>query len=147
MIEARSVHPNFCSFASKRRASVKWPRWMVPEVSTCLRTASRSACVPFRFPPNYFQLLGVTAEIGRTFIPGDDHLDQKQIVILSQNLWQRRFGMDPGIVGKTIQLDGEKYIVVGVMPASFKQTYYSADLWIPLALSDGQRTPQAHAPR
>jgi predicted permease len=101
----------------------------------------------FQVSPNYFQLLGVTAQMGRTFLPGDDHPDQKQVVILSQDLWQRRFGMDPGVIGKTMRLDGEKYTVVGVMPASFKQTYYPTDLWIPLAFSDEQRTPQALAPR
>ncbi len=101
----------------------------------------------FQVSPNYFQLLGLTAQVGRTFIPGDDYPDQKQIVILSQNLWERRFGMDPQIVGKTMQLDGEKYTVVGVMPASFKQTYFPVDLWIPLAFGDEQRTPQPHALR
>ena len=80
-------------------------------------------------------------------MPGDDHPDQKQIVLLSQNIWQRRFGIDPGIVGKTMRLDGEKYTVVGVMPGSFKQTYYPVDLWIPLAFHDDQRTPRADAPR
>jgi predicted permease len=101
----------------------------------------------YQVSPNYFQLLGVTARVGRTLMPGDDHPDQKQIVVLSQNIWQRRFGMDPGIVGKTMRLDGEKYTVVGVMPGSFKQTYYPVDLWIPLAFHDDQRTPRADAPR
>jgi len=101
----------------------------------------------YQVSPNYFQLLGVTARVGRTFMPGDDHPDQKQIVVLSQNIWQRRFGMDPGIVGKTMRLDGEKYTVVGVMPGSFKQTYYPVDLWTPLAFHDDQRTPRADAPR
>jgi putative ABC transport system permease protein len=97
--------------------------------------------------PNYFQLLGVTAQVGRTFMPGEDDPDHKQVVVLSQDIWQRRFGMDPGIVGKTMRLDGEKYTVVGVMPGSFKQTYFSSDLWIPLAFDDDQRNPRTDAPR
>jgi predicted permease len=101
----------------------------------------------FQVSPNYFSLLGVAAQVGRTLLPGDDHPDQRHIVVLSQSIWQRRFGMDPGVIGKTMRLDGEKYTVVGVMPSYFKQTYYPVDLWTPLALGDDQRTPRADAPR
>jgi putative ABC transport system permease protein len=101
----------------------------------------------FQVSPGYFQLLGVTALVGRTLLPGDDRPGQRHIVVLSQSIWQRRFGMDPGIIGKTMQLDGEKYTVVGVMPSYFKQTYYPVDLWTPLVFGDDQRTPRADAPR
>jgi putative ABC transport system permease protein len=101
----------------------------------------------FQVSPNYFQLLGVTAQVGRILLPGDDHSDQRHIVVLSQSIWQRRFGMDPGIIGKTMRLDGEKYTVVGVMPGYFKQTYYPVDLWTPLVFGADQRTPRADAPR
>jgi predicted permease len=101
----------------------------------------------FQVSPGYFRLLGVAAQVGRTLLPGDDQPDNRHIVVLSQSIWQRRFGMDPGIIGKTMRLDGEKYTVVGVMPSDFKQTYYPVDLWTPLVFGDDQRTPRADAPR
>jgi predicted permease len=101
----------------------------------------------FQVSPNYFQLMGATAQLGRTLIPGDDTAERKHVVILSQSLWQRRFGLDPSIIGRAIRLDGEKYTVIGVMPAYFKQAYYPVDLWTPLVFGDEQRVPRADAPR
>jgi predicted permease len=101
----------------------------------------------FQVSPNYFQLLGATAQLGRTLLPGDDGPVQKHVVVVSQGVWERRFGMNPGVLGKTMQLDGEKYTVVGVMPSSFKHAYYSVDLWTPLAFAESQRVPNAEAPR
>jgi putative ABC transport system permease protein len=101
----------------------------------------------FQVSPNYFQLVGAAAQLGRTFMPGDDRPGQKHVVVLSQSLWQRRFGLDPGVIGRAIRLDGEKYTVIGVMPSYFKQAYYPVDLWTPLAFGDEQRVPRADAPR
>ena len=101
----------------------------------------------FQVSPNYFQLLGATAQRGRTLVPGDDRPEQKHVVVVSQSVWQRRFGMDPGILGKTMQLDGEKYTVVGVMPSYFKHAYYPVDLWTPLTFGEDERAPRADAPR
>jgi putative ABC transport system permease protein len=101
----------------------------------------------FQVSPNYFQLVGATAQLGRTLIPGDDRPGQSHVVVLSQSLWQRRFGLDPGIIGRAIRLDGEKYTVVGVMPGYFKQAYYPVDLWTPLIFGAGQSVPRADAPR
>lgn len=100
----------------------------------------------FQVSPNYFQLVGVAAELGRTLLPGEDRPEQGHVVILSQSLWQRRFGLDPGVIGRAIQLDGEKYTVVGVMPSSFKHAYYPVDIWTPLAFGDQQKLPRADAP-
>jgi len=101
----------------------------------------------FQVSPNYFQLIGASAELGRTLIPGDDRPERKHVVLLSQTLWQRRFGLDPSVVGREIRLDGEKYTVIGVMPAYFKQAYYPVDVWTPLTFGPEQRVPQADAPR
>jgi putative ABC transport system permease protein len=101
----------------------------------------------FQVSPDYFQLVGASAQLGRTLIPGDDRAERKHVVILSQSLWQRRFGLDPSVIGRAIRLDGEKYTVIGVMPASFKQAYYPVDLWTPLTFGDEQRVPRADAPR
>lgn len=78
-----------------------------------------------------FPLLGAKAELGRTFTAEEDRPGEGRVVVLSHGLWQRRFGADPGIVGRAIELDGEPYVVTGVMPADF--SFFGAQLWIPLA--------------
>jgi putative ABC transport system permease protein len=74
-----------------------------------------------------FKTLGMAPEIGRTFGPSEDRPGAQAVVVLSHKLWQRRFGSDPGIVGKGIALDGESYTVIGVMPPRFE--FWTADLW------------------
>ena len=89
----------------------------------------------------YFQVLGVRPLFGRDFLPEEDRGDGQRVVILSHSLWARRFGADPAAVGKTIQLSGESYTVIGVMPTGFDPRFdsplnagRSVDLWVPLAL-------------
>ena len=101
----------------------------------------------FQVSPNYFQLVGATAELGRTLVLGDDRPEHRHVVILSKSLWQRGFGLDPGIIGRAIRLDGEKYTVIGVMPSDFGQAFYPFDIWTPLVFGDEQRVPRADAPR
>lgn len=87
---------------------------------------------------NLFDVLGVSAELGRTFVSENSERGRDNVVLLSHGLWQRRYGGDPGIVGKTIMLDGESNTIVGVMPAGF-QLYVKqgsligkpVELWLP----------------
>jgi predicted permease len=79
---------------------------------------------------NYFSVFGVEPELGRLFIPADEQAGHEPVALLSHNLWQRRFGGDKEIVGKSILLDGKSYKVAGVVPASF-QDLYKSELWLP----------------
>jgi len=79
---------------------------------------------------NFFIVFGIEAEVGRLFIPSDEQAGHVAIALLSHALWQRRFGGDPGVVGKPITLDGSTYTVVGVVPASFQDPFKS-ELWLP----------------
>ena len=84
---------------------------------------------------NFFPLLGIQPLLGRSFNndetkPGLDH-----VVILSYPLWQSRFGGDRNVLNKEIQLNGEKYTVVGVMPAGFQFIDPEVRMWIPLAFT------------
>jgi predicted permease len=86
---------------------------------------------------NYFQVLGVEALIGRTLTPDDARVPGAQpVVVLSNGFWRRRFGADPGIVGKTIRLDGHLMTVVGVTPAGFQGTEVgvSPDVRVPITM-------------
>jgi putative ABC transport system permease protein len=102
-----------------------------------------------RVSVSLFPLLGVEPAIGRAFLPGEDQAGKEMVVILSHGLWQRRFGSDPSIVGKTIRLDDRSYLALGVMPPRFQFPYAKtsfiepAELWIPLALTDQERNNRA----
>ena len=81
----------------------------------------------------YFRVLGVPPRLGEDFGPADDRLGGPRAVILSDALWRRRFGGDRAIIGRPITLDGESYVVIGVMPRGFENVVApSADLWMPL---------------
>jgi putative ABC transport system permease protein len=67
-----------------------------------------------------FQVLGVELQLGRTFIESDDQPGGNKIVVVSNSLWLRRLGADPGAIGKPIRIDGEPHLVVGVLRADFR---------------------------
>jgi predicted permease len=81
-----------------------------------------------------FDVLGARPALGRTFRPGEDTAGRGQVAILSHALWAARFGADPGIVGRSIRIDGVAREVVGVMPASFELPSRGTQLWLPLSL-------------
>jgi predicted permease len=83
---------------------------------------------------NLFSLVGAGAEIGNTFVAGEDQPGRDQIVILSHALWKNRFGGDPRILGHSITLDGVDRQVVGVMPPDFSLPSSDVQVWIPLHL-------------
>ena len=86
--------------------------------------------------PALFQLLGVQPLVGRAFTDGDERPGQAPQVILSYATWQRRFGGDPSVVGRTLQLDDATHVIVGVMPPEFRlpATDPDVELWSPLTL-------------
>jgi predicted permease len=89
-----------------------------------------------------FDMLGVKPFLGQAFLPQDDQPGAESKIIISYGLWQRRFGADPQLVGKTISLNGESRVVLGVMPAGFKFPVISnAEIWRPIrpVLSTGCR--------
>ncbi len=98
---------------------------------------------------NIFQLLGANPVVGRTFAADEGTEGKTNIVVLSHSLWQRRYGGDPSIVGQTIQLNGNNYTIIGVMPRNF--TLYikrgtlsgkQADAWRPIAFTAQHRVRQ-----
>ncbi|HKD14017.1 MAG TPA: ABC transporter permease, partial [Candidatus Angelobacter sp.] len=97
--------------------------------------------------PNYFSVLGVSAQLGRTFAEGEDQPGHDHVVILSHELWERRFGSDPAIVGRTVRLNREDWDVIGVMPANFKLLGFTPQLWTPLELKAADQSTPARKNR
>lgn len=96
---------------------------------------------------HYFNVLGVSAQFGRSFMGGEDQPGHNHVVVLSHDLWERRFGSDPAILGRTIRLNREDYTVIGVMPANFHLMGFIAQLWTPLVLTQSDQTAAAHNDR
>ena len=84
--------------------------------------------------PEFHQVLGVPAFIGRTILPGDS--DGTPVVVLSYALWQTQFGGDTGVVGQPVRLDGTPHTVVGVMPPTFNFPQSGTDAWTPLVFRE-----------
>ena len=82
-----------------------------------------------------FALLGIQPVLGRTFLPNEDE-PGNHVVILSHGLWQRRFGGDPNVIGRSVTLDGQPFQVIGVMPPRFTFPISSVppELWMPMSI-------------
>ena len=93
----------------------------------------------FRVSANLFRMLGVGAAQGRTFLDEEDRLGQNRVVVISHDLWRRRFSGDPALIGRSILLNGEPWQVVGVMPADFR-LIMKTDVWTPLALTPDEES-------
>ncbi|HLF85212.1 MAG TPA: ABC transporter permease [Blastocatellia bacterium] len=80
---------------------------------------------------NFFQLLGINAVKGRTFLPNEENRDSERVVLLSYALWQRVFGGDEKLIGQPIKLSNQQFTVIGVMPPNFKFPFSQekAELW------------------
>ncbi len=93
-----------------------------------------------RVTPNFFDVLQVAPRVGRTFTGDEGRPGGPRGAILTDALWRRRFGADPGVVGRSLRLDGEDVPVLGVLPPGFEFPYQlrGAELFMPLALSPDQ---------
>jgi predicted permease len=89
---------------------------------------------------NLFPLLGVQPLLGRGFSPDDD---RQNVVVLGHPLWLSRFGGDPAVLGRTVQLSGASYTVIGVAPPWFRFPTAEFQLWAPLGLLDRDAPQQA----
>ncbi len=88
---------------------------------------------------NYFDVLGIKAARGRTFLPEEDGTPGTHpVVVISHGLWQRRFGGDPSLVGKTLALNNQRFTVIGIAPENFRGTFAigASDFWVPMMMHD-----------
>jgi putative ABC transport system permease protein len=90
-----------------------------------------------------FPMLGVRVVAGRWFVPEEDRAGGAPVVILGHRLWQSRFGGDPGVIGRSITLDNQRYTVVGILPAGFQLLRWP-DLWMPMGQFGDDLTEHVH---
>ncbi|HEU4431966.1 MAG TPA: ABC transporter permease [Pyrinomonadaceae bacterium] len=79
---------------------------------------------------NFFDVFGIRPQLGRLFVAGDEEAGHAPVVVLSDSLWRRRFGADPGVVGQQVSLDGANYTAIGIAPAGF-QYPNKTEAWLP----------------
>ena len=133
-----------------KRVGISIPEWRDLESSGIFQSAAitgtganvnlTGSAQPLRLSfkqvtPNYFSVLGVDAQLGRTFDPNDTAPGYNLEVVISDGLWRREFGTDPHIIGKVLRLDNDAYHVVGVMPRGFRDQGSTSDeqnveLWL-----------------
>jgi putative ABC transport system permease protein len=87
-----------------------------------------------RVTHDFLNVLGVQPALGRGFTAEEDRVGAERVVVLSNGLWQRRFGSDPNIVGKSVRISEDPYTVVGVMAPEFRLPTADAALFVPLAM-------------
>jgi putative ABC transport system permease protein len=88
----------------------------------------------FKVSANFFTLLGIAMRQGRTFLPEEDRPGANRVVVISHEIWLRRFGGDPQLIGRSLNLNGDSYTVIGVTPVGYRFGA-RADLWAPLAFT------------
>src|ERR1700730_9186540 len=122
---------NFADWQKRNRSFEKMAAY-VPFQQTMSLTGDGT---PEEVPGNYatrdfFSILGVQPIRGRDFLPEEDVArDKNNVALISEGLWRRRYGADPGIAGKKLIVRGTPTTVVGVLPASFRFPDVKADIW------------------
>ena len=91
-----------------------------------------------RVTASFFPLLGVSSLAGRFFTDEEDKYGNQHVIVLSARLWKRLFNSEPSALEKSIQLDSESYLVVGVASEDLEQLYPKNDLWMPMAFSPAE---------
>ena len=97
-----------------------------------------------RVSADYFRIYGTSAELGRTFVAGEDEPGNDKVVVLSRAIWESRYGADPAIVGTDIEFDGEPHTVVGVLGSGDSFDRSPVEIWKPLAFEPSTRTRDFH---
>jgi hypothetical protein len=97
-----------------------------------------------RVSAHFFDIFGIQATLGRTFLPDEDQPGKDKVVVLSHALWVSQFGADQSIINPKVSLDNEPYTVVGVLPAGGAFDRAFSQLWRPLAFQPSNMTRNFH---
>jgi putative ABC transport system permease protein len=98
----------------------------------------------YRVTEGFFDMLGVKAAYGRTFLSEESEPGHERVVAISHKFWLRRFAGDPGVVGKSLTLNGENFTVIGVMGPDFNYPHQGGEMWAPLVFDARARHDRDH---
>ena len=127
-----------------RSASFEDVAWSRDGIFNLTGQGEPESLTGYRFSANMFDVLGVRPAIGRTFLPEEDRPGAPGVVVLSHALWLRRFAGDPGVLGRSLTLNGRDHVVIGVMQPAFNHPQRT-ELWIPIAVSDTLKANRINA--
>jgi putative ABC transport system permease protein len=130
--------PNFRDWREKTNVFADMAAYRF-SLSTLVAPEGPESSLAIECTDRLFGVLGVRPLIGRTFAPGEDQPGRHRVAVISYSLWQRRFEGNPGVVGRSVTLDGGPYVIVGVMPPGFRfpmtipgDRVVPTDLWFPM---------------
>ncbi len=106
---------------------------IAPDAQILSRAGEPRKIAMARVSPAFFPMLGIEPQIGRNFLDREDEPGNGTVAIITNTLWTERFNRDPGIIGKPIYLDGNPYVVIGVLPPSFRVPATEASTLVSLA--------------
>jgi putative ABC transport system permease protein len=136
--------PNYFAWSSNTRVFSAMSAADEYRTGSLTGSGQQAEAVPYAaVSPNYFTVFGVSPALGRAFVAGEDQPGHDHVLILSHGLWERRFGSDPSVVGRTVRLNREDYVIAGVMPSDFRLLAFTPQLWTPLMLTAADRAPAA----
>lgn len=130
------------SFASVASLAPGWLMAMAADGGEPLKVTGA------RVSDNLFTVVGARAALGRAIADGDGTPGNERVAVISDGLWRRRFGADPAVIGRVVQVDDVPHAVIGVMPRGFELLSRQTDLWVPLPYVSGspaQRTSMSRA--
>jgi predicted permease len=131
---ASSSYPNFLDWARDNRSFSDLAAFRPDDLN--LIGLGQPERVPAEMvSASFFRLLGVQPILGRTFIATDDQLGATPVALISENVWQRKFGSSPTALGQMLTLSGTSYVIVGVIPATFQfyaRNFHRSDVYVPI---------------
>ena len=127
--------PQYASYRANLRTFASLAAYTQSEATLAADEPQRIAIASVT--PNFFETLGVPPARGRAFVAGEDQARPSPLAIISHRMWQRQFGGDPAVVGKTLLLNNNNRTIVGVMPDRFDYPSPETQVWLPIC---SQRT-------
>ena len=124
--------PEFLDYRDRTRTLSGLAAYTSWSASLAASDGTTERITGLRMSANAFDVLGVTPTVGRLLTERDDRADAPQIVVLSHRLWQRRYGGAADVVGKTVRINAESFVIAGVMPARFPLPLPGIEIVTPL---------------
>jgi putative ABC transport system permease protein len=124
-------YPNYLDWRREAK-SFESTADVIPGGYTLVEGGSAELIPVFRVSYGFFDVVGIHPTLGRGFTPQEDQVNAPHRVVLTDGLWRRRFAADPRILGRSINLEGAAYTVIGVLPATFSFPYLKAEAMVPV---------------